>query len=64
MTANKLISQTEEPEQQPIEAVQLSDEAIANLTGYFDVLIQMDLALKESKKEVNDDSKRNSNHAS
>ena len=27
-------------------AAELSDEAIRNLTGYFDVLIQMDLAAK------------------
>lgn len=28
-------------------AVELSDEAIGNLTGFFDVLIQMDLAQKQ-----------------
>lgn len=30
--------------------VELSDEAIHNLTGYFDVLIQMDLAQKQSNE--------------
>ncbi|MEX2006829.1 MAG: hypothetical protein WD877_01525 [Candidatus Saccharimonadales bacterium] len=50
--------------QQPIEpqdnaankgvAAELSDEAIRNLTGFFDVLIQMDFALKQ-RNERNDE---------
>ena len=35
-------------------AAELSDEAIRNLTGYFDVLIQMDLAAK-LRNERNDE---------
>ena len=35
-------------------AAELSDEAIRNLTGYFDVLIQMDFALK-LRNERNDE---------
>lgn len=63
MTAKKLLSPAEEPEQQPNKDVELSDEAIANLAGYFDVLIQMDLALKE-RKEIRDDNQRSSDYAS
>lgn len=33
---------------------ELSDEAIRNLTGFFDVLIQMDFALKQ-RNERNDE---------
>lgn len=36
-------------------AAELSDEAIRNLTGYFDVLIQMDFAQKlKQRNERND----------
>lgn len=35
-------------------AVELSDEAIRNLTGFFDVLIQMDFAQKQ-RNERNDE---------
>lgn len=35
-------------------AAELSDEAIRNLTGFFDVLIQMDFALKQ-RNERNDE---------
>lgn len=35
-------------------AAELSDEALHNLTGYFDVLIQMDLAQKQ-RNERNED---------
>ena len=35
-------------------AAELNDEAIRNLTGYFDVLIQMDLAAK-LRNERNDE---------
>lgn len=35
-------------------AAELSDEAIRNLTGFFDVLIQMDLAQKQ-RNERNDE---------
>lgn len=35
-------------------AAELSDEAIHNLTGFFDVLIQMDFALKQ-RNERNDE---------
>lgn len=35
-------------------AAELSDEAIHNLTGFFDVLIQMDFAQKQ-RNERNDD---------
>lgn len=37
-------------------AVELSKEAIANLTGYFDVLIQMDFAQKLRNERKDDDS--------
>lgn len=37
-------------------AAELSDEAIRNLTGYFDVLIQMDFAQKlKQRNERNDE---------
>ena len=36
-------------------AAELSDEAIRNLTGYFDVLIQMDFALKLCNERNNED---------
>ncbi len=36
-------------------AAELSDEAIRNLTGYFDVLIQMDLAAKLRNERNNED---------
>ena len=36
-------------------AVELSKEAIANLTGYFDVLIQMDFAQKQRNEREEDD---------
>jgi predicted Zn-dependent protease len=38
-------------------AAELSDEAIHNLTGFFDVLIQMDFALKQRNErgKENDD---------
>lgn len=38
-------------------AVELSDEAIRNLTGFFDVLIQMDFAQKQ-RNERNDEDGR------
>lgn len=41
---------TAQPQEQAAKkgvAAELSDEAIGNLTGFFDVLIQMDLALKQ-----------------
>lgn len=42
-------------------AVELSEEAIRNLAGFFDVLIQMDLAQKELKKiKEGDDEKKQS----
>ena len=34
---------------------ELSDEAIRNLTGFFDVLIQMDLAKKQRNKRKSED---------
>lgn len=41
-------------------AAELSDEALHNLTGYFDVLIQMDLALKTSNEiRSKEDGRRN-----
>lgn len=36
-------------------AAELSDEAIRNLTGYFDVLIQMDFAQKQRNERNNED---------
>lgn len=46
-------SQPAEPQEQAAikgVAVELSKEALHNLTGYFDVLIQMDLAQKISNE--------------
>ena len=36
-------------------AAELSDEAIRNLTGFFDVLIQMDFAQKQRNERNNED---------
>lgn len=50
-TQNK--PQPSEPQEQAANkgvAVELSKEALHNLTGYFDVLIQMDLAQKISNE--------------
>lgn len=66
MTANK----TPEPAASQSQAanngvaVELSSEAISNLTGFFDVLIQMDFALKERNKEKSDDNQRSTDYAS
>ena len=40
-------------------AVELSKEAIANLTGYFDVLIQMDFAQKQRNERKKDGTLQN-----
>lgn len=45
-------------------AVELSSEDIQNLTGFFDVLIQMDFALKERNKDKRDENQRNTDYAS
>lgn len=49
MSTNKKPLPTEPHEQAAHNgvAVELSDEAVHNLTGFFDVLIQMDLAAKQ-----------------
>lgn len=44
-------------------AVELSSEAVQNLTGFFDVLIQMDFALKERNRNKSDGSQRNTDYA-
>lgn len=36
-------------------AVELNDEAVRNLTGFFDVLIQMDLAAKQRNERNEED---------
>jgi hypothetical protein len=35
-------------------AFELSDEAVSNLTGFFDILIQMDLTQKQRKEKRSD----------
>ena len=58
MSTAKLAAPAEpqEPPKDDGAAAELSDEAIHNLTGFFDVLIQMDLALKQrnERKAQND----------
>jgi hypothetical protein len=52
--ANKKSSLPAEPHEQAANdgvAAELSDEAIHNLTGFFDVLIQMDFALKQRNEQ-------------
>jgi len=45
-------------------AAELSDEAIRNLTGFFDVLIQMDFAQKQLNTRSDEDGKDLQNTAS
>ena len=40
-------------------AAELSDEAIRNLTGFFDVLIQMDFAQKQKQRNERNDENDN-----
>jgi hypothetical protein len=35
-------------------AVELSDESVSNLTGFFDILIQMDLTQKQRNEKRSD----------
>lgn len=65
----KKLPQPTKPQQQAANngvAVELSKEALANLTGYFDILIQMDFAQKLHNEREDDDSlqdnPKNSSH--
>jgi len=57
MSTNKKPLPTEPHEQAAHNgvAVELNDEAVRNLTGFFDVLIQMDLAAKQGNERNEED---------
>lgn len=65
--ATKNQPQPAEPQKQAANkgvAAELSKEALHNLTGYFDVLIQMDLAQKVSNEIRSKDERRKQDESS